>query len=118
MSMDLNFWKYLEGVYLDNQQVYFQACCEGDLVDGLETLPLVEIMEKLKATFFEWTQNAPNDFSRKGHGAFQISTTSQMVRFDCYGMSGDDMNLLIDVMLAFHCPLYDPQVATRFDGES
>lgn len=116
MSVDLNFWKYADGIYLDNQQVYFKACCEGEAVEGLEQLPLAEVMQKLRTTFSEWTQNAPDDFSREGHGAFQIYTTSQIVRFDCYGMSGDDMNLLMDVMLDFDCPLYDPQISTRFDG--
>lgn len=116
MSIDLNFWKYKKDIYLDHQQVYFQACCEGKAVEGLEELPLAEITQKLKATFFEWTADSPNDYSKEGHGAFQVFTTSQIVRFDCYGMSGDDMNLLIDVMLAFECPLYDPQTATRFDG--
>lgn len=51
---------------------------------------------------------------KEGHGAFQIFTTSQIVRFDCYGMQGADMNILIDILLDFGCPLYDPQISTRF----
>jgi hypothetical protein len=30
-------------------------------------------------------------------------------------MSGDDMNILIDVAAEFDCPLYDPQEDERFD---
>lgn len=44
--------------------------------------------------------------------------TSQAVRLNCYGMSGYDMNLLMDMMSDFNCPVYDPKEAVRFDEES
>ena len=40
MSYDLDFWKYQDGVYLDNQTVYEKACCDGERVEGLEELPI------------------------------------------------------------------------------
>ena len=46
----------------------------------------------------------------------QIFTTSQIVRFDCYGMQEADMNALMDILIDFGCPLYDPQISTRFDS--
>jgi hypothetical protein len=50
------------------------------------------------------------------NGSFQIYTTSQFFRIDCYGMDGEDINKFIDVGAEFDCPLYDPQVNQRFDG--
>lgn len=64
-----------------------------------------------------WTiRDAGRDFEKEGRGAFQIFTTPQVVRLDCYGMQEADLNALIDLFIAFGCPLYDPQVSTRFDG--
>ncbi len=49
-------------------------------------------------------------------GAFQIFTIPQAVRFDCYGMQEADLNSLVDILIEFGCPLYDPQISTRFDS--
>jgi hypothetical protein len=51
----------------------------------------------------------------KGKGAFQVTTTSQSVKIDCYGTEGKTMNKLVDIMQEFKCPLYDPQVPERYD---
>lgn len=117
MSMDLDFWKYKKGICLDNREVYLKACCDGEEIDALEQLPIEEILNKLAVVFKDWTALDKNNYEKEGHGAFSIFTTLQIVRFDCYGMNGDDMNLLIDIMLDFGCPLYDPQISERFDVE-
>ena len=88
MGMDLDFWRYKENAARDHAKVYRQAACE----------------------------NGGTLFEKEGRGAFQIFTTPQVLRFDCYGMSEQDMNALMDVPLDFGCPLYDPQIETRFDG--
>ncbi len=117
MSMDLNFWKYKENAAHDNEMVYQTACCEGEWMDELETLPVDEILKKIASVFPDWTiQDGGKDFEKEGHGAFQIFTTSQIIRFDCYGMLETDMNSLMDILIDFGCPLYDPQISTRFDG--
>ena len=117
MSMDLNFWKYKENTAHDHETVYQTACCDGEIMEVLEILPIDDILKKVTNTFSDWTiQDGGKDFEKKGHGAFRIFTTSQIVRFDCYGMQGDDMNTLIDILLDFGCPLYDPQISTRFDS--
>lgn len=41
-----------------------------------------------------------------GVGAFQIMTTPQFVRIDCYRMDGEDMNRFIDVMLNHSTALF------------
>ncbi|MDE7028648.1 MAG: hypothetical protein K2P63_01565 [Lachnospiraceae bacterium] len=106
MSIDLNFWKYQKDVYLDNAMVYQKACCDMERVKGLEVLPIESILQETAAAFPEWTSQ---------HGSFQISTTPQAVRFDCYSMEQADMKRLCAVMSKFDCPLYDSQLGVRFD---
>lgn len=118
MSDEFCFWKYKEGVYLDNQQVYLKSCCEGKEVDGLEQLPITEIMNNIKTEFSSWTFVAPDTFDRGRCGSFRVFTTPQAVRLNCYGMSGYDMNLLMDIMSTYDCPLYDSIEAVRFDEKS
>ncbi|MDR2323935.1 MAG: hypothetical protein LBE51_00835 [Acidovorax sp.] len=118
MSYDLNFWKYKSGIYLDPQTTY-KNLCVGKSIDGLEELPIEEMLNRLKILFSDgWVQLDEQNWEASNRGAFQISTTSQMLRVDCYGMSGDDMNRFIDLGTEFGCPLYDPQVGARFDGGS
>lgn len=117
MSMDLNFWRYKENTVHDHAVVYQKACCDGDAMEELEILPVDEILKKITTVFSDWTiQDSGKDFEKEGHGAFQIFTTSQIVRFDCYDMQEVDMNSLMDILIDFGCPLYDPQISTRFDS--
>lgn len=116
MSMDLSFWKYKEGAVHDDTRVYELACCDGEAAEGLENLPIEEIIKKIAFVFSDWTALDCSNYEKEGRGAFQIFTTPQIVRLDCYGMQGEDMNTLMDILREFGCPLYDPQIATRFDS--
>lgn len=117
MSMDLNFWRYRENAAHDHAAVYQTACCNGKAMEELEYLPVDEILKKIAAVFSDWTiQDEGRDFEKEGHGAFQIFTTSQIVRFDCYGMQEGDLNSLMDILIDFGCPVYDPQISERFDS--
>lgn len=82
-------------------------------------MPIENILNDLKLEFKDWTiQVGSLDFEKPtGKRAFQISFTAQFVRFD-YGMLGEDMNRIVDVMDKYDCPLYDPQVPKRYDKES
>ncbi len=116
MSYDLDFWKYKKDTYLDNQKVY-ENCSEEEIVEGLEDLPIDSILKDVQTEFIDWKRDDSNvDYENpNAKGAFQISTTKQFVRFDCYGMEGEDMNRIIDIMVKYDCPLYDPQVPQRYD---
>lgn len=116
MSVDLNFWKYKEGVTHDHQKIYELTCCDGEVVDELETLPIDEIFTKIASIFSDWTILNKNNYEKEGQGAFEIFTTTQIVRFNCYHMQEADMNTLMDILIAFGCPLYDSQITTRFDS--
>lgn len=114
MSMDLNFWKYKEGATHDDSKVYGLACCDGEYMEELEPLPVDDILGEIAAAFSSWDSPDKNHYEKEGRGAFEIFTTPQIVRLDCYGMQGEDMNTLIDLLMEFGCPLYDPQVPARF----
>ena len=116
MSLDLNFWKYKEGVTHNDSKVYETACCDGGIFDGLEDLPVDEIISNIPSVFPGWNFIDKYNYEKDGGGSFQVFTTSQIIRFDCYGMSGPDMNLLIDFLYDYGCPLYDPQVQERFNS--
>ena len=116
MSVDLDFWKYREGVRLDNAAVYRRACCDHEPVEGLEALPTEEILRAIGAAFLGWDAlDAYNYENRGGLGAFQLSATPQALRVDCYSMGRADMKRFSSVMAGFGCPLYDPQLEVRFD---
>ena len=115
MSYDLNFWRYKSGIQMDHQKVYEQLS-DGQTVEGLETLPIESIRQKF-ATKFAVGWDQPDQNSWEGDkGAFQIFTTDQFFRVDCYGLNSDTMNQIIDVLVEFECPLFDPQVGQRYDG--
>ncbi|WP_111412020.1 hypothetical protein [Billgrantia lactosivorans] len=116
MSYDLNFWKYNDGIALEHQVVY-ERLSDGKHVEGLEELPIGAMLERLKDLFADgWRQVDETTWENERRGAFQIFTTPQFFRVDCYGMRGEDMNRLIDLGAEFGCPLYDPQAGVRFDG--
>jgi len=116
MGRQLAFWKYENGIYLNNQEVYNSSCSEGKTVTGLAELPIPEILAKVKKTFREYERL--DDYHYGGlEGNFSIYTQPQSVVFDCsLRMSEKELNKIIDLMAGFGCPYYDPQIDTRFDG--
>lgn len=115
MSYDLNFWRYKSGIQLSHQAVYEQLS-DGNEVEGLEDLPIDEIRRRIAEEFAkDWQQLDHNTWEGES-AAFQLYTTSQFFRVDCYGVLEEEMNRIIDVLSEFGCPLYDPQVGQRFDG--
>ena len=116
MSIDLNFWKYERDTYLDNAIVYQKACCNNEKIEGLEVLPIEDILKEVAVAFHDWNSIDLFNYEKKEEqGSFQISTTSQTVRFDCYSMEQTDMKRFSVIMSKFYCPLYDPQQNVRFD---
>ena len=112
---ELVFWKYLEEVYLNHQEVY-EAIGEQDFIEGLEELPVEVIINRIASVFSKWERVDENSWkNNNGVGAFQVKTTPQSVQIDCYGTEGKTMNKLVDIMEEFKCPLYDPQVPERYD---
>jgi hypothetical protein len=112
---ELLFWNYQEGIYLNHHLVY-EDLIEQLEVEGLELLPVQVILNRINSVFSNWEKVDENSWKNpKGKGAFHVKTTGQSIKIDCYGTEGKTMNLLVDTMLEFKCPLYDPQVPERFD---
>lgn len=111
MSYDLVFWKQRPDSTAAPREIY-EALTDERRVAGLEPLHLDDIFRAIEAAFpgFQ-TQRAWNGGDR---GAFEFSASEFFVCFSCHGMSGDDMNTIIDIGARFGCPLYDPQVDQRF----
>lgn len=112
---ELFFWRYQDGIYLNHQLVY-EALVEEEIVEGLEDLPVTVIVNRINSVFSNWEKVDENSWKNpNGKGAFQVKTTPQSIQIDCYGTEGKTMNLLVDTMEEFKCPLYDPQVPERYD---
>ncbi|MNL54545.1 hypothetical protein D3C87_1778850 [compost metagenome] len=89
---------------------------EEEIVEGLEDLPVTVIMNRINSVFSNWEKVDENSWKNpNGKGAFQVKTTPQSIQIDCYGTEGKTMNLLVDTLEEFKCPLYDPQVPERYD---
>lgn len=117
MGRQLAFWKYEDGVYLNNQEVYQKSCGNGETVTGLVELPIEAILGRAKKVFREYERF--DDYNYGGlEGSFTIYTQPQSVVFDCsLRMSEKELNKIIDLMAEFGCPYYDPQIDVRFDGK-
>ena len=117
MSADYNFWKYKKGVPHNDQRVY-AALSDGETLEELQELPVEKIRERIQEVFSGWDWlDKDNCENPTGSGSFELFTTPQFVRFDCYSMSEQSINLFLDILTEeFGCPLYDPQISTRFDS--
>lgn len=115
---ELLFWRYIDEIYLNHHEVY-EALVEKEEVDGLEKLPVEVIINRINSVFLKWERVDENSWKNNaGKGAFQVITTPQSIKIDCYGTEGKTMNQLVDLMAEFKCPLYDPQVPERYDEMS
>lgn len=115
---ELLFWRYIEEIYLNHHEVY-EALAEKQEVEGLQELPVEVIVNRINSIFSQWERVDENSWKNpNGKGAFQVITTPQSVKIDCYGTEGKTMNQLVSVMEEFKCPLYDPQVPERYDEMS
>lgn len=116
MSRHLAFWKYSDGIYLDNQKVYETICVEEQMTAGLSILPIDDILNKINEVFSDYDKLDEYNYE-SSKGSFTILTTKQSILFDCsWNMLDTELNKIIDIMLEYGCPFYDPQITTRFDG--
>ena len=113
MARLLAFWKYEDGINLDDQEVFNTACVEGKTVQGLSELPINDILFKAKKVFRDYERL--DDYHYGGmEGNFTIRTSLQSVVFDCsLRMSDTELGKIVDMMKDFNCPCYDPQTGNR-----
>lgn len=72
MRVDLNFWKYQNGICPDHETVYQKACCDRQEVEELEALPIEEILRETAAAFQGWNAPDPCHYESARQGSFQV----------------------------------------------
>ena len=113
MSRDLSFWKTSTTVETDNKAVY-TALSDEKYLAYIEEIPMDKIQTDFNEVFNRWSNNN-NMHYEKGNESFQLMITKQFVRADCYGMTESSMNMIIDILLKYNCPLYDSAIDVRFE---
>lgn len=112
---ELLFWNYKEGIYLNHHEVY-ESILDEELIDGLEEIPSQVILNRIATIFKDWEKIDQNSWKNPtGKGAFQILSTENYIKIDCYGTEGKTMDLLANTLEEFKLPLYDPQIPVRYD---
>lgn len=116
MGRQLVFWKNTDGVYLDSHEVYEKICGQEN-ISGLETLDINKILERVNDVFSDWCRLDEYNFESQ-NGAFTVEAYENAVLFECSeSVDYSSLNKIIDIMLEFDCPLYDPQINVRFDNK-
>lgn len=117
MSYDLNFWRYEDESVSNNHQAVYEKLSDGEYVEGLLQIPVEDILVKLKIVFSAQGWTSIDEFIwESGNSYFQMYTTPQFFRVDCYKMNGTQMNQFIDIVSEFGLQLYDPQVGERYSS--
>ena len=72
---ELLFWRYLDEIYLNNQEVY-EALVEKEEVEGLAVLPVEVIVNRINSVFSEWERVDENSW-KNPKGKNQITSQHQ-----------------------------------------
>jgi len=116
MGRQLVFWKNMDGFHSDNQEAYEKICSE-QTVSGIEKLDIDKILRRVSDVFSDWYKLDEYNFE-SSESSFTVETHEQAVIFECsWNMNYIYLNRIIDIMLEFDCPFYDPQINIRFDNK-
>lgn len=114
MARDLSFWKKKENIHIINRKVY-EELSKGNYLDCVYEIPSEKILQDIKYEFADWEQLNSSCFENN-HESFQLYITKQFFRVDCYSMTEQNINRIIDILLRYDCPLYDASIDVRFDS--
>lgn len=115
MSYDLVFWRQKPTCTTSPSQIC-RELLEDRSVEGLETIRTDEFIKRVHERFPGIVTDGGLTFWEGGmRGMFELYSSGQHVHFCCRHLSGDDINVLIDVAVEFDCYLYDPQTNKRYD---
>jgi hypothetical protein len=88
---------------------------DGKSVEGLELIPINEILSRIHSEFLGIQETGGLVFWEDEQlGSFEIYTSDQHIHFCCRQLLASKMNKLIDIAAEFQCPLYDPQDDKRY----
>ena len=115
MSYDLAFWKGDARVQPD---VAYERLLDGQEMEGVAPVDATSVTAACREAFASWSVQAnlwTLQPDRDGNGpGFDLTIGPYLVTFACYGLEGQHMNAIIDVMNGLGFPLYDPQTRERF----
>lgn len=115
MSITLAFWA--GGDDLDPEETYEQLHA-GERVEGVTPADAAQVVAAFAQAQPTWQWDGqlftlPARGGGEG-GAFDVALGEQLVELVGYGVAGNDLNAVIDVMRPLGYRLYDPQIAERF----
>ena len=113
MSRDLSFWRTNGKIEINNKTIY-TALSNAEHLACIDEIPFDEIQADFNVMFKDWA-NENNLNYEKGSESFQLMITKQFARVDCHKMTEMNMNMIIDIMLKYNCPLYDSAIDVRFN---
>ena len=113
MARDLSFWKCKTDTVQNDEAVYNKLIA-GVRVDAVEDLPVKNILLHVKDVFKEWNWTSQTTLEKEEQ-MIELFMTDQIIRFDCYSVTNENMNLIIDIMNKYGCPLYDSSISIRFE---
>ena len=73
------------------------------------------ILAELETAYAKWERMDQVTWEKETGGGFQIFTTPQIFRVDCYGLPREEVAKFSEMMKQYGCPVYDPQQGCRFD---
>ena len=97
MGRDLSFWKEKRKLQIKNSEIY-EELTKGNYLDCICDIPSTQILQDFMLEFAEW-EHLDDSYFEKGNESFQLFVTKQFVRADCYGMTEENVNKIIDIML-------------------
>jgi hypothetical protein len=98
--------------------VAYERLANGQEVEGVDPVDATSVLSACHEAFASWSVEAnlwtfQPDSDGNGPG-FDLQLGPCLVTFSCYGLEGEQMNEIIDVMNHLGFPLYDPQTCERF----
>lgn len=120
MSYDLYFWRFVDEAANPpgKEDAYVKIChdlASGETPEAVASLPVNDVKAVVgnKLAAEGWSGDA-QFWDRKG-AVIEFYSHVRHVSISMRGKwSGDDANMLIDIMKEFDCPLFDPQIGERF----
>ncbi len=114
MSYDLVFWKQVSECTDPPSRIH-GLLLAGVMPDGVEEIPVEKLLGRVREAFTDVIEVVGLAFWDGGdRGMFEVRWSPCHIHFCCRELGADEMNRLIEIAHEFECPLYDPQVDTRF----
>lgn len=104
--------EFQENVF--EHSIIYEKLSNAEYVEEVAELPVDLVKAEIEKVYSGWEKEDENNYTLDSE-AFELMLTNQFVRIDCYGMTEQHMNQMIDVMDKLDCSLYDSAIDVRFE---